>query len=114
MPESKEIQFAAFNVAVVIAGFLCLCFSLSGRAANSSPAAIELQSRVNPNDAPTASLARLPGIGIIKANAIVEYRQQFQKSGQGDLAFRDCNDLRNIKGIGPATAENICKWLMFK
>ncbi|MGA2092823.1 MAG: helix-hairpin-helix domain-containing protein [Sedimentisphaerales bacterium] len=113
MPEPKGIQLAGFNVAVVIAGILFLCFALNGGTVYESQAAIKLQSRINPNDAPAASLARLPGIGITKANAIVEYRRQFQKSGQDDFAFKDCNDLRNIKGIGPVTAENMCEWLRF-
>lgn len=114
MPEPKGIQLAGFNVAVVIAGILFLYFVLSGRAENPTRSKIELQSRINPNDAPAASLARLPGIGIIKANAIVEYRRQFQKNGWGDLEFKDCNDLRNIKGIGPVTTANMCKYLRFE
>lgn len=114
MPELKGVQLTGFNIAVVIAGILCLSFFLNGSAANSSLSSIELQNRINPNDAPAASLARLPGIGIVKANAIVEYRRQFQKNGQGDLAFRNCNDLDKVRGIGPKTTENMCDWLKFK
>jgi competence protein ComEA len=113
MPEPKGIQLAGFNVAFVTAGILFSYFAMSSWAENSTRSKIELQSRINPNDAPPASLARLPGIGIIKANAIVEYRRQFLKSGLGDLAFKDCNDLRNIKGIGPVTVNNICEHLKF-
>jgi DNA uptake protein ComE-like DNA-binding protein len=91
---------------------------------------------INPNDAPAASLARLPGIGIIKANAIVEYRLRFQNAprnfdtkfpgqksrksfgfheeGSGSLAFQNCSDLDNVKGIGPITIEKMCEWLRFK
>jgi competence ComEA-like helix-hairpin-helix protein len=114
MPELKGIQLAGFNVAVVSAVILCLYFSISGGAVNSSPGVIELQSRVNPNDAPAESLARLPGIGIIKANAIVEYRLQFRKNSPGNLAFKDCNDLDNVKGIGFKTVSNMCKYLRFE
>lgn len=113
MPELKEIQLAGFNIAVVIAAVLCLCFMNGGMAADSSRDVIELQNKINPNDATAASLARLPGIGVTRANAIVEYRRQFQQNGRGDLAFRDCNDLRKIKGIGPVTAEKMCESLRF-
>jgi competence protein ComEA len=114
MPEPKVTQLAGFNVAVIIAVILFLCFALNGWAENSTRSEIELQSRINPNDAPAASLARLPGIGVIKANVIVEYRQQFQKSSRGDLAFKDCNDLDNVRGIGPKTIANMCKYLRFE
>ena len=113
MPELKKVQSTAFCIAIIIAFGFCVWFLLSGFGDNAQPN-VELQNRINPNDAPAASLARLPGIGIIKANAIVEYRQQFQKSGRGDLAFKDCNDLRNIKGIGPKTTENMCEYLRFE
>jgi DNA uptake protein ComE-like DNA-binding protein len=73
-----------------------------------------LEHRINPNDAPPASLVRLPGIGLSGAQAIVTYRQQFRQQGRGDLAFRDCNDLRNIKGIGPAIVREMCEWLRFQ
>jgi len=114
MPELKEVQRSGFNVAVVSAVILFLCFAFSGWAENSTRPEIELQNKVNPNDAPAASLARLTGIGIVKANAIVEYRQQFRKNGRGEQAFRDCNDLDNVKGIGPKTVSNMCEYLRFE
>jgi competence protein ComEA len=114
MPEPKGTQLAGFSVAVIIAGILCLYFTLGGRAENSTRSKIELQNKINPNDAPAASLARLPGIGVIKANAIVEYRRQFRKSGRVEPAFRDCNDLDNVKGIGPKTVSNMCEYLRFE
>jgi DNA uptake protein ComE-like DNA-binding protein len=48
------------------------------------------------------------------AQAIVTYRQQFREQGNGDFAFRDCNDLDKVKGIGPLTARNMCEWLKFQ
>jgi competence ComEA-like helix-hairpin-helix protein len=113
MPELKGIQIAGFNIAAVIACILSFCFMFSSGTANSTQAAIELQNKINPNDAPAASLARLPGVGIIKANGIVEYRSRFIKTGRGDKAFRNCSDLDNVKGIGPKTAENMCESLRF-
>jgi competence protein ComEA len=114
MPEPKPIQLAGLNVAVVSAVILFLCFAFNGWAKNSTGSEIELQNRINPNDAPAESLARLPGIGIIKANAIVEYRRQFRKNDRGDLAFKGCNDLDNVRGIGPKTVSNMCKYLRFE
>jgi competence protein ComEA len=113
MLELRQVRLAAFYIAFVIAGVVCLGFVLSGATVDKSYS-IVLEQRVNPNDAPAASLARLPGLGLSRANAIVEYRRQFQREGLGELAFRDCNDLVQVKGIGPATAENLCEWLRFR
>jgi competence protein ComEA len=113
MAELKKVQAAAFYAAVVIAASFSVWFVLNGFAANAQPGAVKLESRINPNTAPAASLARLPGIGITKANAIVEYRQRFQSEGRSEPAFRDCKDLDNVKGIGPVTVNNLCKELKF-
>jgi len=73
-----------------------------------------LESQINPNVAPTASLVRLPGIGIGRAGAIVAYREEFSKKDANNPAFRNCDDLQKVKGIGPKTVENISKWLKFE
>ena len=110
----NRIQLLAFIIAAAMAVALCLCFTLFGIAAGESTKTVELQQRINPNLATPESLARLPGIGLTRAQAIVTYREDFQKNNEGDPAFQDCNDLKNVKGIGPVTAENICKWLKFQ
>lgn len=54
---------------------------------------------VNVNQASAQELADLlSGVGIKKAEAIIEYRKQ-----NGD--FKNADDLVNVKGIGPATLE---------
>jgi competence protein ComEA len=54
---------------------------------------------VNINNADAATLAEvLNGVGLTKAQAIVEYREQHG-------AFRDAYELANIKGIGERTVE---------
>jgi len=75
----------------------------------------ELEDRVNPNEASAASLSRLPGIGLKKAQAVVEYRERC-RAEQGDetLPFRCCDDLTQVKGIGPATAERMRPYLRFE
>ena len=52
---------------------------------------------VNTADAETIS-AELQGVGLTKANAIVEYREEHGP-------FRSANDLAEVKGIGQRTIE---------
>lgn len=40
---------------------------------------VEIEQKVNPNDAPVKSLARLPGLGLVRAEAIVAYRESMRK-----------------------------------
>ena len=110
----NKIQLRSFVVAAVLAFIFCLSFAIVGVSANDRAAKIKLESRVNPNDAPAAGLMLLPGVGPARAQAIISYREQFRQNGRGDLAFRDCNDLDNVKGIGPATAWSMCEYLKFK
>lgn len=68
-------------------------------AAAQVPAEIQPDNRVNINkaDAETLALA-LDGIGMTKAQEIIEYREQ-----HGD--FKTVDDLQNVRGIGKATLE---------
>jgi competence protein ComEA len=52
--------------------------------------------RIDPNTASYASLRRMPGMGPVKAQAIVNWREQHK-----DFTFRKADDLRQIRGIGP-------------
>jgi competence protein ComEA len=112
----NKIQSFAFVISVCTA----VCFScsfvsnLAGFESTSGRYKIELEGRINPNDAPVESLVRLPGLGIGRAEAIVAYREHpGQKSGGGP-AFQNCNDLQKVKGIGPNTVQNISEWLKFE
>ena len=71
---------------------------------------VELDGRINPNDASAESLARLPGLGPARAGAIVAYRQDCPDS----RAFGDGKDLQNVSGIGPKTVESIDDWIKFE
>ena len=42
----------------------------------------------------------LPGIGQVKAQAIVDFREQERK-------FASVEDIKNVKGIGEVTYQNI-------
>ncbi len=61
-----------------------------------------LLGKIDPNTAPAASLQRLPGIGPVLAEAIVQYRNE-----RGSSVFATADDLAGVKGIGPATIERI-------
>jgi competence ComEA-like helix-hairpin-helix protein len=109
----NRIRSFAFIISVCI----CVLFSLvfiSGFGNVEQPCKIELESRINPNDGPAASLIRLPGIGIVRAKAIVAYREEFRKKDSNNPAFRNCDDLCKVRGIGPQTAKNISEWLKFE
>ena len=109
----KRIQSFAFVISIVVA----VCFSwgfVENLAAPEQSYKIELDEKINPNNAPVASLVRLPGIGISRAEAIVAYREEFNKKSKNGLAFQSCNDLQKVKGIGPKTVQNISQWLKFE
>lgn len=55
---------------------------------------------VNINTADASTLATLPGIGAIKAEAIVTDRE-------ANGLYASCQDLARVTGIGPATVANI-------
>ena len=107
----NRIQLFAFIIASCMAVVFCLCFTIGS---DSGAAPIELESRINPNNASAAGLMMLPGVGPARAQAIITYREQFRQNSPGDLAFRNCNDLDNVKGIGPVTISNMCEHLKFK
>ncbi|MBI3526103.1 MAG: ComEA family DNA-binding protein [Betaproteobacteria bacterium] len=55
---------------------------------------------ININSAPETDLDKLPGIGPVKAKAIVEERK---KNGP----FKSIEDLKRVKGIGDATLKKL-------
>jgi DNA uptake protein ComE-like DNA-binding protein len=57
-------------------------------------------------------LRRLPGIGDGRAKKIAAYRENFSR--ENGEAFRNCDDLQKVKGIGPKTTADICEWLKFE
>ncbi|MGA2071667.1 MAG: helix-hairpin-helix domain-containing protein [Sedimentisphaerales bacterium] len=111
----NRIQLLSFVIASCLAVVFGLCFAMDSVVAGSGTASIniELESRVNPNNASAAGLMMLPGIGPARAQAIITYREQFRQNHPGEAAFRNCNDLDNVKGIGPVTISNMCKYLKF-
>ncbi|MFN4242847.1 MAG: ComEA family DNA-binding protein [Tepidisphaerales bacterium] len=75
------------------------------------PAAHPLQ--LDPNTADAGLLAQLPGLGPARARAVVAYRQQ-RRSAEGiDVVFRTPADLLKVRGIGPATVQQLTAYLRF-
>lgn len=108
-----RLQSFAFVLSVCGCFLLSACFAASSLLAVRQSSVIELDGRVNPNEAPVSSLVRLPGIGVSRAGAIVAYRENFGKEGQ-NKAFRCSDDLQKVKGIGPKTVQSIGEWLKFE
>jgi DNA uptake protein ComE-like DNA-binding protein len=73
----------------------------------------ELLNRIDPNVADWRRLSVLPGIGERRARTIIAYRSAFEAAHPGRLAFEHAEDLANVKGIGPATVENLKPLLIF-
>jgi len=111
--KQTRIQSFAFVVSVCVCALLSVSF-IRGTGTAADEYEVQLQSRINPNNAPLASMVRLSGIGPARAGAIVAFREAFGKKDDSDRAFRDCNDLQQVKGIGPKTAQGISEWLEFE
>ena len=77
------------------------------------PTANQLADRIDPNMATVAELAAIPTLGEKRAEAIVEYRQQYSVRHHGHVAFTSLSNLEQISGIGAATAETLEPYLIF-
>jgi comEA protein len=60
----------------------------------------EQPSQINLNKAGLVELEHLPGVGFIKAQAIIEYRESIGP-------FASVEDLQNVSGIGPSLIEEL-------
>jgi competence protein ComEA len=75
--------------------------------------AAEAISTVDPNTADWPTLAALPSIGPALAKRIVEDRDAFAEQHPGQPAYRQPNDLLQVKGIGPAIIQAVAPHLSF-
>ena len=110
-PRRQFAQSLAFLVGILVG--VGLSFGFATAAFPHSPGSLPVRSGecINPNDAPVASLIRLPGIGSTRARAIVAYRDRIHAQSGHPPAFTIPDDLQEIKGIGPAIVNGIRPWL---
>jgi competence protein ComEA len=89
------------KIGKVVLGLLCGLALAAGGPAGATPPAPGLApgQRVDINTASADELARLPGIGPAKAQAIVEHRAH--------ETFARVDDLRKVKGIGEKLFEQV-------
>ncbi|MCU4417506.1 ComEA family DNA-binding protein [Acinetobacter bereziniae] len=71
-----------------------------GRKGQASSAQVPSASspKINLNSANVMQLQQLSGVGAKKAQAIIDYRNQYGK-------FKNVEELKNVKGIGPSLYE---------
>lgn len=74
--------------------------SMPGKMPAMSGTTGSMAATVNVNAADEAVLAKLKGIGPVKAKALVAYRQQ-------NGPFKSVDDLKKVKGIGQKTLEQL-------
>jgi competence ComEA-like helix-hairpin-helix protein len=77
------------------------------------PASNQLADHIDPNTASESELAAIPELGEKRAQAIVQFREQFQSRHPNGRAFQRLSDLEQISGIGVATAETMQPYLIF-
>jgi competence ComEA-like helix-hairpin-helix protein len=102
-------QSLGFTVGTALSLVFALCLIMTARGRNAET--VRLAGCVNPNTASAASLARLPGVGLTRALAIVGYRSRVREETGIEIVFQRSEDLQQIRGIGPKTAEEIAPWL---
>ncbi|HON90155.1 MAG TPA: helix-hairpin-helix domain-containing protein [Sedimentisphaerales bacterium] len=109
----EAAQSLGFEVAICASLVLSWAFAVGAFDRKAGPLPRDLGGRINPNYASAASLARLPGIGLTRARAIIALRERLQREAGLNPAFRTAEDLAQVKGIGPSTIEGIRAWLRF-
>ena len=106
--EQQQTCARAFYTALLLCLFGAFCFAGVYYARASCVCELSIETTVNPNYAPVASLVRLPGVGPKRARAIVDFR----KDALEDV-FNSARDMEQVTGIGPKTAEKIAPYLDF-
>ena len=112
-PDSRRqfVQSLAFLVGILIGVGLASGFAAAAFPHSARSSVVCSGERINPNDAPLASLIRLPGVGLTRARAIVAYRDRIHAQPGHPSAFTTFDDLQEIKGIGPAIVNGVRPWL---
>jgi competence ComEA-like helix-hairpin-helix protein len=109
----RATQSLAFLVGMAVCLALSLVFATGMLERRADFPGVGQGERVNPNEAPAASLMRLPQIGAARARAIVAHRDRAGTPQGRAAVFTKADDLQQIKGIGPAIVEELRPWLQF-
>jgi len=104
-------------LAILVGGWsLFLAAASTGTARLGDPAGTDpgrmalVAEHIDPNTASVGSLRRLPMIGPVKAQAIVDFRRAARAAGRQKV-FRWREDLTKVPGIGPETVERSAEYL---
>jgi competence protein ComEA len=81
------------------------CDGGPGGAELRGPARVLFGLGIDPNVADAGALEALPGVGRLRAEAIV--------AGRAQGAYRRLADLGRVRGIGPVTLQRAAPWLAF-
>lgn len=87
-------------LSVVLLGLSMSTQAQEGQEAKGEQAVVGQLATVNINQADAKQLTALPGIGAVKAKAIVDYRQQHGP-------FKNVEDLIKVDGIGAQTVKGL-------
>ncbi len=68
---------------------------------------------VDPNQATAEELARIPGVGVKTAEALVKYRAARREMAEDGRVFLRLADVERVPGVGKKTAENMGEYLAF-
>ena len=99
----------AILILMLVAVLVLLCYRIFDTLPRTDPgvvvthaasAAASQDARIDLNTAGRAALMTLPGIGEVKADAILAYRE-------ANGPFASVDDLLRVKGIGPAVLEKL-------
>jgi competence protein ComEA len=88
-------------------GLLVFALLVASRSARADPPPVLAAQMVDLNQASERDLVSLPGIGPVKAQAILEWRQ---KNG----GFRKVEDLVRVKGFGRKMLHKLRPYLLVK
>lgn len=98
---SKRIRLLVF-LSILFSLVVVPIISQAGESTKSEPAA-----KININTATVSDLMKLPGIGKVKAQAIVNYRKEHGP-------FKELSEIKKVKGIGDGIYKKVADKITLK
>ncbi|HEY4330466.1 MAG TPA: helix-hairpin-helix domain-containing protein [Phycisphaerae bacterium] len=74
---------------------------------------VALPQKIDPNTASLQELSRIPHIGEILGQKIIDYREARKAMAAGGVVFRQAADLDAVPGIGKKLIEQLSPFLQF-